>query len=113
MARVQSKRNAFPSKSLHSIADPVMPGSGSSGNDFVSQTTNPHETGMQRKNSPSTKKKWSAKVTRENHALVLKDGVFSWSDPDRIAQSLSQSAKKSTHRKSDSYRSAISMRLFT
>ncbi|HEX4125290.1 MAG TPA: DUF3175 domain-containing protein [Tepidisphaeraceae bacterium] len=57
-------------------------------------------------------KKWSGKVTRESHALALDEGVFTWKDPARIARSLKHSADTSTERKSDPYRSAMSMLTF-
>jgi hypothetical protein len=59
-----------------------------------------------------TGKKWSGKVTRESHALALDEGVFTWNDPARIAGSLKKSAESSTERKSDPYRSAMSMLTF-
>lgn len=59
---------------------------------------------------PSTN--WSAKVTQESHALDLEEGVFTWKDPKNIARSLKQSADTSTRRKSDPYRSAMSMLVF-
>ena len=57
-------------------------------------------------------KRWSAKVTRESNALDLDRGVFTWKDPQRIARSLKHSAESSTRRKSDPYRSAMSMLVF-
>ena len=61
------------------------------------------------KNKAATKKRWSGKVTRESHALDLEQSVFTWKDPKRIARSLKRSAEQSTHRKTDPYRSAMSM----
>lgn len=63
---------------------------------------------------PETKrrKKWSAKVTRESHALKLDEGVFTWKDPAKIARSLKRSAETSRARKTDPYRSAMSMLTF-
>jgi hypothetical protein len=55
---------------------------------------------------------WSAKVTRESFALELEEGVFTWQDPKRIAQSLKRSADTSTRRKSPPFRSAMSMLVF-
>ncbi|MGO8754385.1 MAG: DUF3175 domain-containing protein [Gallionellaceae bacterium] len=55
---------------------------------------------------------WSAKVTRESFALELEDGVFTWQDPKRIAQSLKRSADISTRRKAPPFRSAMSMLVF-
>ncbi|HUO50804.1 MAG TPA: DUF3175 domain-containing protein [Candidatus Paceibacterota bacterium] len=57
-------------------------------------------------------KKWSGVVTKKSNALDLEAGVFSLSDPKRIASSLKRSAEKSTRRKSDPYRSAMSMLTF-
>ena len=56
--------------------------------------------------------KWSAKVTRESHALDLEEGVFTWKDPEKIARSLKKSADESTHRKVEPFRSAMSMLVF-
>ena len=56
--------------------------------------------------------KWSARVTRESDALDLKKGVFTSSDPKRIAKSLKRSAEQSHRRKSSPYRSAMSMLTF-
>ena len=55
---------------------------------------------------------WSAKVTRESFALELEEGVFTWQDPKRIAQSLKRSADTSTRRKVPPFRSAMSMLVF-
>jgi hypothetical protein len=52
---------------------------------------------------------WSAEVTRQSNALDLEEGVFTWTDPEKIAASLKKSAESSTRRKSDPYRSAMSM----
>ena len=56
--------------------------------------------------------RWSARVTRDSHALDLESGVFTWSDPRRIARSLRRSAERSTLRRSDPFRSAMSMLVF-
>lgn len=55
---------------------------------------------------------WSSDVTRKSNALDLEPGVFTWSDPKKIAQSLKQSAEKSTRRKAGPFRSAMSMLVF-
>jgi hypothetical protein len=39
----------------------------------------------------------------------LEEGVFTWDDPARIARSLMRSAQTSTRRKSEPFRSAMSM----
>jgi hypothetical protein len=57
-------------------------------------------------------KKWSARVTKESHALSLEEGVFTWKDPKRIASSLKRSAEVSKNRKASPYRSALSMLTF-
>jgi len=55
---------------------------------------------------------WTARVTRESNALDLEEGVFTWDDPKRIAESLVRSAEASTRRKADPFRSAMSMLVF-
>jgi hypothetical protein len=60
----------------------------------------------------SPRKKWSARVTRESHALTLDEGVFSQRSPAAIARSLKRSAERSRARKSAPYRSAMSMLTF-
>jgi hypothetical protein len=56
--------------------------------------------------------RWSGRVTRESDALDLKKGVFSKRSPKAIALSLKRSAERSRRRKSDPYRSAMSMLTF-
>ncbi len=58
------------------------------------------------------KKRWSQRVTRTSNALDLEGGVFTRQDPRSIASSLKQSAERSRRRKSDPYRSAMSMLTF-
>jgi Protein of unknown function (DUF3175) len=58
------------------------------------------------------RKKWSGKVTRESHALVLDDGVFKLPSARQIARSLKRSAERSRQRKSSPLRSALSMLTF-
>ena len=57
-------------------------------------------------------KRWSARVTRESHALALEEGVFKKDSPKAIALSLKRSAEESHQRKSPPYRSAMSMLTF-
>jgi len=64
------------------------------------------------RHEPAKKRRWSARVTRESHALELDEGVFTWRDPQRIAASLKRSAERSRSRKADPYRSALSMLVF-
>jgi len=54
-------------------------------------------------------KRWSQSVTQSSNALDLEKGVFAFSDPNRIARSLKHSADRSRRRKSDPFRSAMSM----
>jgi hypothetical protein len=58
------------------------------------------------------KKRWSQRVTERSDALSLDAGVFSRDDPRSIARSLKRSADRSRRRKSDPYRSAMSMLTF-
>lgn len=64
------------------------------------------------KSKGDTSRYWSGKVTRESNALDLEAGVFEQSDPRRIALSLKRSAEASRRRKSEPYRSAMSMLTF-
>jgi len=56
--------------------------------------------------------RWSGRVTRQSDALDLDQGVFTWSDPRRIAASLKRSAERSRRRKAEPFRSAMSMLVF-
>jgi hypothetical protein len=60
----------------------------------------------------NSSRRWSARVTKESDALDLKGGVFKLRDPKRIAASLKRSAERSRRRKSNPYRSALSMLTF-
>lgn len=57
-------------------------------------------------------KRWSGRVTRTSDALDLESGVFRGRDPKRIAASLKRSAERSKRRRSDPFRSAMSMLTF-
>src|SRR5262245_37171547 len=57
-------------------------------------------------------RKWSARVTRESHALDLDKGVFTRRSARDIAKSLKRSAERSHARKSSPRRSAMSMLAF-
>ena len=59
-----------------------------------------------------SKKRWSQQVAEHSNALDLKQGVFELDDPRSIARSLKQSAENSTRRKSEPFRSAMSMLTF-
>jgi hypothetical protein len=68
----------------------------------------------QKRKQPRRKKKsrWSQRVTQESNALTLEEGVFTLDSPRAIAMSLKHSADVSTRRKSEPYRSAMSMLVF-
>ncbi|HLJ83589.1 MAG TPA: DUF3175 domain-containing protein [Candidatus Eremiobacteraceae bacterium] len=54
-------------------------------------------------------RKWSQRVTKKSNALDLEQNVFAGDDPKKIARSLKRSAEHSTRRKSEPFRSAMSM----
>lgn len=56
-----------------------------------------------------SKKRWSQHVTQNSNAMDLDAGVFTWSDPKRIAASLKRSAESSKRRKGSPLQSAMSM----
>ena len=58
------------------------------------------------------KRKWSPHVTETSDALDQKQGVFKQRSARAIAKSLKDSAEHSERRKSDPYRSAMSMLTF-
>ena len=58
------------------------------------------------------KEKWSQDVTEHSDALDLEEGVFTQSDPRKIAQSLKRSAEHSHRRKGTQFQSAMSMLTF-
>lgn len=57
-------------------------------------------------------RKWSGRVTATSDAPDLKHDVFKQNSPAAIARSLKRSAERSHRRKSDPYRSAMSMLVF-
>jgi hypothetical protein len=57
-------------------------------------------------------KRWSQRVTEQSDALDLQQGVFTLTDPKKIAASLKRSAERSSRRKAGAYRSALSMLTF-
>jgi hypothetical protein len=57
-------------------------------------------------------KRWSQEVTEHSDALDLEADVFTLNDPKKIALSLKRSAEHSKRRKSEPYRSAMSMLTF-
>ena len=67
---------------------------------------------MPRKPGKPAIARWSDRVTRESRALELEEGVFTWTDPHRIASSLKRSADASPRRRGTPFRSAMSMLVF-
>ncbi|BDV40585.1 hypothetical protein DSM21852_38380 [Methylocystis bryophila] len=65
-----------------------------------------------KKSGDAPDRMWSAGVTRNSNALDLEAGVFALDEPREIARSLKRSAEMSTRRKSDPFRSAMSMLTF-
>jgi hypothetical protein len=62
--------------------------------------------------SSGKSKRWSQRVTETSNALDLEAGVFNLDDPREIALSLKRSAERSHRRRSDPFRSAMSMLTF-
>ena len=60
----------------------------------------------------TSSKRWSQRVTEQSDALDLEQGVFTLTDPKKIAASLKRSAEHSSRRKAGAYRSALSMLTF-
>src|SRR5437868_15551952 len=65
--------------------------------------------------SPRSKKPryWSHEVMERSDALDLERGVFTGSDPRRIAASLKRPAERSRRRKATPYQTAMSMLNFS
>jgi hypothetical protein len=74
--------------------------------------TAPRKSPQRKTGSRKSTRYWTGRITRESDALDLDKGVFSGSDPTRIAASLKRSAERSRRRKSTPYRSALSMLVF-
>ena len=64
------------------------------------------------RHTTGSRRRWSARVTAHSNALDLEPSVFSSNDPKKIARSLKRSAENSRRRKSEPYRSAMSMLTF-
>lgn len=67
---------------------------------------------MSRTRRTLKRKRWSQRVTETSNALDLEEGVFTRDDPRSIARSLKRSADRSRRRKSEPFRSAMSMLTF-
>jgi hypothetical protein len=72
----------------------------------------PRKTRPAPKSSKRPVRKWSGPVTATSDALDLRHNVFKLDSPKAIARSLKRSAERSHRRKSDPYRSAMSMLVF-
>lgn len=73
--------------------------------------SNPTKKSSTRSSRPKGRK-GSAQVTEKSDALDLEKSVFRKGSPRAIARSLKRSADRSRRRKTDSYRSAMSMLTF-
>ena len=82
------------------------------GRKSAQRRTASRKTARRKTASRGSNRRWSARVTRESDALDLERGVFTRSDPKKIAASLKRSAMQSRRRKADPYRSALSMLVF-
>jgi hypothetical protein len=72
----------------------------------------PRKSSAGRAGSSGRTRRWSRQVTEHSDALDLESGVFKLPTPRRVALSLKRSAERSRRRKSDPYRSAMSMLTF-
>jgi hypothetical protein len=68
--------------------------------------------GASGRKSAKVGRRWSSRVTRTSDALDLDPGLFTRSSARAIASSLKRSADRSRRRKTDSFRSAMSMLTF-
>ena len=68
--------------------------------------------GTRRRRKTVGARRWSKRVTETSDALDLKGGMFTLRDPRKIAASLKRSAERSKRRKTNPYRSALSMLTF-
>jgi hypothetical protein len=68
--------------------------------------------GSSPRTATASRRRWSQEVTEHSDALTLEGGIFTSKDPRRIAASLKRSAERSNRRKSDPFRSALSMLTF-
>jgi hypothetical protein len=64
------------------------------------------------KKAASATRYWSKRVTETSNAMDLDPGVFNLRSPRAMAASLERSAERSQRRKSEPYRSAMSMLSF-
>ena len=88
-----------------------MPGRGPAAT-FPGSSTADEEAILPAVHPKKNPKRWSQRVTTESNALDLEAGVFTKDDPKEIAESLKRSAERSTRRKAEPFRSAMSMLTF-
>jgi hypothetical protein len=69
----------------------------------------PERRASKRRAATSSSRRWSKRVTETSNAMDLETGVFQQSSARRIALSLKRSAERSRRRKSEPFRSAMSM----
>jgi hypothetical protein len=62
-----------------------------------------------KRKSRRNSRRWSQRVTEESDAMDLEEGVFTLSDPKKIARSLKRSVEESSRIKTTPFRSAMSM----
>jgi len=79
---------------------------------YAQKSTSSKSSHTPKHSNASTSNRWSARVTKHSNALDLDRSVFTWKDPHKIALSLKRSAEHSHRRKSEPYRSAMSMLTF-
>lgn len=65
-----------------------------------------------KKASAGKGRRWSRRVTETSDAMTLEKGVFTKGSARAIARSVKRSAERSKRRKSNPYRSAMSMLTF-
>lgn len=73
--------------------------------------TDPHRNAVDTGKSGSNRR-WSQRVGQTSDAMDLEPGVFRRTDPLSIARSIKRSAERSRRRKSEPFRSAMSMLTF-
>ena len=72
----------------------------------------PRKRPARKRKAKSSPNRWSQRVTRESDALDLQHGVSTQTSAKKIAASLKRSAERSSRRKTNAYRSALSMLTF-
>jgi hypothetical protein len=75
-------------------------------------TSTAHHATASKKAAKTSPRRWSQHVAETSDALDLAPDVFRLEDPKRIARSLKRSAEHSDRRKSEPFRSAMSMLVF-